>query len=172
MKKLFLLLIPFLFVSCLPQPEETKDWDKENLSHKNNAEFTVTRTTNESGTYLKTGFERKSGDKGIVGQFLSVTLDTSNLYSQYQNKEEYTFNDDGTYIWTIFIKSGNTISKNFKGQGKYRLFKYSDEYFIFDLNGYGMKFYKVSDSGLQVIDYLTDESGNRIYAEPYLNSLQ
>ena len=171
MKKLLLLLLPLLFISCVLSTGNKKSWDKDNIAYKNTvSDFTIDNYRSEDGTYVRTGFQRITGETGIIGKFTSVTLDSSNLYKTYQNTERYEFNEDGTYKWTHYIQSGNTVSENFKSEGKYKLYKYSDDYFIFHLYTRGNEacFYRVSNKGLEVIHTITDENGKTVIPENWI----
>lgn len=172
MKKILLLLLPFILFSCvLPEEDTRKTWDSEYIAFENNSDL-VPRDYREE-TYHDTGFIRNEGTSGIVGKFTKVTIDTGNLYKPYSNVETYIFKDDGTYQWTHVVKSGNSVTTNFKTSGTYKLYIYSDKYYLFELvNRNKFMFYRVSNAGADITDRITTDDGNILYADIYAMSLK
>jgi hypothetical protein len=79
MKKILLLLLPFILFSCvLPEEDARKTWDSEYIAFKNNCDLVPRDYRTE--TYHDTGFIRSEGTSGIVGKFTQLTIDTGNLY--------------------------------------------------------------------------------------------
>ncbi len=174
MKKLFgLLFITLLFTSCadLMEKNARKKWDKDDIAFENNSDLIPMETTDEYGTYTKTGFKRLGGTTGIVGEFVRSTIDSSNLNKPWVEVERYIFNDDGTYVWSHKIQKGTTVTKNFKVEGKYKIFKYNKDYYLFGfMNSAGAMFYKVSDLGLEVYSSITVE--RKVLADTAFDNLK
>ena len=172
MKKYLLLLVVlmFAFVSCGTK-DEIPEWDTSGIAYKNNSDYVP--PVEEHETWIRTGFQRKEGTTGIIGYFVSTYIDSSKLNSSYSNTERYTFNSDGTYEWTHVIISGGSITKNFKTNGTYKLYIYSDKYYLFELvNRNKFMFYRVSDAGADITDRITTEEGDVLYADIYAMSLK
>ena len=138
-KLLILILFGFLFISCINQPKNTtkqnntqqeeypaiprSEWDAEEIAYTNTTEL----VSNGAMTY-----NRVSGTTGIIGNFHNEAEVYAGMVG-YTAKYDYTIDTDGYYTSynLSYSKSKGlyeTISKY-----KFKLVKYSDEYFIIEL---------------------------------------
>lgn len=161
MKKLFIVLLSLVCISCkIENPAETRNWDKDNIAFVNNSNFVPENYTNGT-TYTRTGFIRKSGNKGIIGKFQRSISDSSNLNKPYTEVESFDFSNKGKVERYYFVSNRQTV----KATDNFNLYRYSDSIFIVEIVGYNTYFYQVSGDGLKLLTTYTDENGIEHY--PY-----
>lgn len=168
MKKLILLLsVCLVFISCTQPESEPKEkypaiprseWDSQNIAEINTNSF----SPNGAVTYPRT-----SGTRGILGNFHLETQQFAGMV-EYTQKDDFTINNKGYYLtshWSYTKSKGYFETKE---SYKYKLTKYSNDYFIIELydietNALNRKmFYQVTDSALFLTNCL-NVNGETVY---------